>query len=108
MIEQKNERKIVKMIQKLLALLIIYLFFFSNFEYSINSHIKHQNCLLPSNEDNFYEDNNTNDNIIYLNNFYFFFSILDYNNSFNTKNIYFKIFNLSYILNFRFNIISLL
>ena len=94
------------MIQKLLALLTIYLFFFSNFEYSINSHIKHQNCLLPSNKDNFYENNNTNDNIIYFNNFNLSFSILDYNNSFNTKNIYFKIFNLSYILNFRFNIIQ--
>ena len=51
------------MIQKLLALLTIYLFFFSKFEYSINSHIKHQNCILPSNKDNFYENNNTNDNI---------------------------------------------
>lgn len=94
------------MIQKLLALLIIYLFFFSNFEYSINSHIKHQNCLLPSNKDIFYENNNSNNNIIYFNNFNLSFSILDYNNTFNTKNIYFKIFNLSYIISYTiFNII---
>jgi hypothetical protein len=69
------------MIQKLLALLTIYLFFFSNFEYSINSYIKHQNCLYSSNKDNFYENNNTNDNIIYLNNFNLSFSILDYYSS---------------------------
>lgn len=103
----RYDKIIYKMIQKIIVLLTIYLFFFSNFEYSINSLANYKNCLSSSNiVEHFDKKNNINDNIIISNKLNFSFSLSDYNDSFNAKNIYFKIVNLSYILNFRFNIIQ--
>ena len=51
-------------------------------------------------------NNKINDDIINSNKLNFSFSLSAYNYSFNAKNIYFKIANISYILNFRFNIIQ--
>ena len=45
----RYDKIIYKMIQKIIVLLTIYLFFISNFEYSINSLANYKNCLSSSN-----------------------------------------------------------
>ena len=95
------------MFHKIIVLLIIHLFFFSNFEYSINSLFNTKNCIYSSDIVQHLDNNNKiNDDIINSNKLNFSFSLSAYNHSFNAKNIYFKIANISYILNFRFNIIQ--
>jgi len=95
------------MFHKIIVLLIIHLFFFSNFEYSINSLFNTKNCKNSSDIVQHLDNNNKiNDYIINSNKLNFSFSLSAYNHSFNAKNIYFKIANISYILNFRFNIIQ--
>ena len=90
------------MIQKILVLLLIYLFFFSRNDYSIYSFQKQ--CLLSSDKQDRFENYNIND-IININNF----SIPLYkcDNAFNIKEIFFKLSNISYIINYRFNIIQI-
>ena len=88
------------MIQKLFALLIIHLFFFSNFDFSIYS-IQKRKLFFYYEKTNL--ENNRINELFKLNNFSFSLSGCD--NSFNAKDIYFRVFNMSYNINFRFNII---
>ena len=90
------------MIQKIFVLLMIYLIFYSKFDYSIYSLQKH--CLFSSGENTNFERNKIK-KLYKFNNFSF--SLSKYDNSFNTKDIYFSLFNLSYNINFRFNIIHI-
>ena len=89
------------MIPKIFILLIIYLVFFSHNDYSIYSF--QNQCLLSSSEHDKLLNYNVN-NIINANNFSIPLSKCD--NSFNIKEIFFQISNISYIINYRFNIIQ--
>ena len=88
------------MIQKLFVLFLIHLFFYSNFDFSLYS-IQKRRLFFYYEKTNL--ENKRINELFKLNNFSF--SLSDCNNSFNAKDIYFRIFNLSYNINFRFNII---
>ena len=88
------------MIQKLIILLIIQITFLKKFEKTIYSY-KKENLYSYPNEIYFINKNN---NIIpFFNNFKL--SIFSYNNN-NEDEIFYKLFNYSYIISFRFNIIQ--
>ena len=87
------------MIQKLFVLLIIHLIFFSKYNFSLYS-IQKRRLFFYYEKTNL--ENNRINELFKLNNYSF--SLSDCNNSFNAKDIYFRIFNLSYNINFRFNI----
>ena len=88
------------MIQKLFVLLIIHLIFFSKYDFSLYS-IQKRRLFFYYEKTNL--ENNRINELFKSNNYSF--SLSDCNNSFNAKDIYFRIFNLSYNINFRFNII---
>ena len=90
------------MIAKILVLLLIYLFFFCHNDYSIYSFKKE--CFVSSNELDRLEKYNIN-KISYSNNF--LIPLYKCGNDFNINEIFFKLSNISYIINYRFNIIQI-
>ena len=89
------------MIPKIIVLLIIYLVFFSHNDYSIYSF--QNQCLFSSSEHDKLLNYNIN-NINNITNFSIPLSKCD--NSFIGKEIFFELSNISYIINYRFNIIQ--
>ena len=92
------------MIQKILVLLIIYICFFLHFDdsvYLIKEYFLNSSAKKPK-----YIYNDNNDIFSLKNNLDISFSLFKCNKIFNIKNIYYKLFNYSYIFNLRFNIIQ--
>ena len=92
------------MIQKVIVLLIICICFFPQFDDFVYSIEKHY--LYSSTKKSKFIYNDNNDIFSLKNSLNISFSLLKCNKNFNITNIYFKLFNYSYIFNLRFNIIQ--
>lgn len=90
------------MIKKIIVLLIIQIILYNKFDEYI--YITEKNFLYHSQYRVFFENNNNN-NIINLNNINILPTLFN-NNIFNKEQIYYKLFNYSYIISLRFNIIK--